>query len=314
MLWVFATYLLAVDVLPNFLLLIINCSGYLPYSDRPGPGWQPPHWPHWEELSFFIGFALYLGIPTCLYATGQTILARICELCSLPKWVVGIVGSILGFFASALSMAAAGWMIALSPLGVYLAAGCGLVWGALVLPWIVKPRQQHVAIGIRIALPIVLTGAAAFALIYPLLPKTPEVGITFEISRITPGAGLISADKTPYLKAETQSEIEALNLRGDLHGGIQSALVSAGDPNGVDVVVLALQPIDHEYKLEVPAKGHVVYVLENSKLTAHPSLGKKDKKTILIEPGVDKTYEGGRIKVGSDRDFTAFTWYPPIAR
>jgi hypothetical protein len=61
-LWIMATYVIAADLLPNSLLVLVNSAGYLPYSDRPGPGWQMPHLPTGEELQFFVGFAsLLLG-------------------------------------------------------------------------------------------------------------------------------------------------------------------------------------------------------------------------------------------------------------
>jgi hypothetical protein len=312
MVWIFATYLLAADLLPNLLMLLINCIGYLPYSDRPGPGWQAPHFPGKEELGFYFGFALYLGIPSLLYAAGQTLLAFVYELCSLPKWVMRVLGALIGYIASGLLMAGAGWMIAIAPVGVYIASACGLLWGLLVMPAFVRPREKHLPIAARIALPLFLDAAAVLYFIYPLIPKTPVAPITFELNRVTNGADLVLADKTEYLKPETQAEIDGLNLHGEVHGGIQSTQGTNG--SDVDVVVLAFQPIDHEYKLDVPAQGHVVYILANGKLTPHPALQKIEKVHIWIEPGSDTTYEGGKIKVGSEGKPSAFTWYPIIRR
>jgi hypothetical protein len=312
MVWIFATYILAADLLPNLMLLLINCIGYLPYSDRPGPGWQAPHFPGKGELGFYLGFALYLGIPSLLYAAVQTLLAFVYEMCSLPKWVVRVLGAITGYIAAGLLMAGAGWMIAIAPVGVYIASGCGLLWGLLAMPALVRPREARLPMAVRIALPLVLSSAAVPYLIYPLIPKAPIAPITFELNRITDGADLVRADKTEYLKPETQAEIDGLNLHGEVHGGIQSTQgTNSGD---VDVVVLALQHIDQEYKLDVPDQGHVVYVLADGKLTPHPTLSKLEKVHIWIEPGEDAIYDGGKIKVGSKGKLSAFTWYPAIRR
>lgn len=311
--WIFATYVVAADFLPNLLMLVVNCSGYLPYCDRPGPGWQAPHWPQMSELSFFFGFALYMGIPTLLYAAGQTLLALTFEFCSLPKWLVRLLGAVLGFLAAGLLMQGAGWMIAIAPIGVFIAAGCGFVWGMFVLPLFLVLQEPLLPSVARILLPLALFVGALFALIYPLLPRVPIAPITFEMNRVTPGTQIMSVDATPYLKPQTRAEIAALHLHGKMHGGIQSS-AGTGNSNGVDVVVIALQPIDREYRVEVPATGHVVYVLADDKLVPHPAFSKKDKRIIRIEPGTDKTFDGGRMRVGSAPDFTAFTWYPTIRR
>jgi hypothetical protein len=311
-LWAVLTYLFLADLLPNLLMLLVTCIGYLPYSDRPGPGWQAPHWPHKEEIEFFVGFAAYLGVPTLLYGLGQSLLAIVYGICSLPKWLLRLLGAITGYIAAGLLMAAVGWMIAIAPVGVYIASGCGLLWGVLVMPALVVPRQEHLPITLRVALPLLLDAAAIFYLVYPLIPKKPVAPITFELNRITEGEELVRADRTEYLKPETQQEIDGLNLRGRLHGGMQSTQgTNSGD---VDVVVLALQPIDHEYKLDVPAKGHVVYVLADGKLTPHPLFQEKESKHIWLRPGVNATYDGGQIKVGDAPEFSAFTWYPTIRR
>ena len=180
------------------------------------------------------------------------------------------------------------------------------------MPALVTPRDKHLPISARISLPLLLDVAAIFYLINPLLPKTPVAPITFEMNRVTSGTTQIYAPKTPYLKQETQVEMDNLNLHGEIHGGVQSSQGTSNED--VDVVVLAFQPIDHEYRLDVPAQGHVVYVLADGKLTPHPSFEKKEKQHIWIEPGEDKIYDGGKIKVGGQDKFFAFTWYPTIRR
>lgn len=312
-LWIVLTYVFFADVLPNVLLLVINCSGYLPYSDRPGPGWQAPHWPGSQELGFFFGFALYMGVPTLLYAAAQAVLGIIYGICSLPKWAIRVCGGVSAFLAAGLLMEGAGWMIAMAPIGVYLAAGCGFLWGTLLLPELVVRMTVVRPLAARIALPLIVVGCGVAYLIYPLLPKTPLPSITFEMNRVTPGSSFVQAAATPYLKAETQREIDALQLHGDEHGGIQSSQ-GTGSDQSVDVVVLTLEPIRREYKLDVPAFGHVVYVLEKGKLTAHPSIQKKARESILIDPGVDPVLDGGRIKVGDMPQFANFTWYPTIKK
>ena len=180
------------------------------------------------------------------------------------------------------------------------------------MPALVIPRSEQLPMSARIALPFFFDVAAIFYLIYPLLPKTPVAPITFEMNRVTSGTTPIYAPKTPYLKQETQAEMDKLNLHGEIHGGVQSSQGTGN--NDVDVVVLAFQPIDHEYKLDVPARGHVVYILAGDKLTPYPSFEKKEKQHIWIKPGDAATYDGGKIKVGDKQEFVPFMWYPGIRR
>src|SRR5437764_15241795 len=54
------TGLFCLVLLGGLLLLLLICSlvGYLPYSDRPGPGWETPHLPSWQEIRFYAGWEL----------------------------------------------------------------------------------------------------------------------------------------------------------------------------------------------------------------------------------------------------------------
>ncbi len=110
LLWVLITYVLATDFLVNLLLVVVNSSGYLPYSDRPGPGWQRPHLPSKEELQFFLSFALFLLRGTALYGGLFAALARAFGV--LPHSSMGSSAHryAFAFFASGIMMAAAGWI------------------------------------------------------------------------------------------------------------------------------------------------------------------------------------------------------------
>ena len=103
------------------LLVLVNSVGYLPYSDRPGPGWQLSHLPTLAEVQFFAGFALLLAAGTAIYGFALAGMGWALEFCSLPRWVVGVFAAPIAFMTSGLMMADGGWLIALSPVGVYTA-------------------------------------------------------------------------------------------------------------------------------------------------------------------------------------------------
>jgi hypothetical protein len=178
-----ATYVIAADVLPNLLLILVNGVGYLPYSDRPGPGWQTPHLPSGEELRFFVGFAFLLLKGTTFYALIFAAAGFVLGFCSLPRWALRLVTVPTAFLASGLMMAAGGWIIAISSMGVYTAAGCGALWGLFVFPRLV-PRMNYVLpIAARIAVPVVMFAGGTYCLVRPLLPDPGLTNAKIEIIR-----------------------------------------------------------------------------------------------------------------------------------
>jgi len=311
-LYIFASYVLASNLIPVILLLLIEWIGYLPYSDRPGPGWQHPHLPERAEVSFYLSFALMLCRPTLFYAAAHTLLAAIYELCSLPRWLVRILGGITAFLSAGLLMGGVGWMIAIAPIGVYLAAGCGLLWGVLLLPAWYAPREHTIPLWLRIGAVLLCCGGGIFYLLRPFLPRKPTPPINLSIVRITPSAGEVDWTPSEFFSQQTWTELNNLHLHGDIHGGIQSG--TSGEGETVDIAVIALQPINRKYKIAVPASGHVVYVLDHDTLTPHPAFSSKDDRSFTLKPGEDKTLDGGTLRPSDfDKDET-FTWSPAIAR
>ena len=198
-LWTALSYIVFTAVLPNLLLLIVNCSGYLPYSDRPGPGWQSPHLPSKDELGFFLGFAAYMVRPTAIYALAFGVIGLLFGLCSLPRWLVRLLGSPLALIAAGFLMMAAGWMIAISALGIYVAAVCGFVWGLLLLPLLTVPRDKPLPIIMRVMLPVGVFAASGLFLVRPFLPNLAETTVTVFVVEQTPlGKPLINLDWSAF--------------------------------------------------------------------------------------------------------------------
>ena len=46
------------------LLFVASAVGYLPYSDRPGPGWHGAHIPGLREIGFYFSFAIFFAITS----------------------------------------------------------------------------------------------------------------------------------------------------------------------------------------------------------------------------------------------------------
>jgi hypothetical protein len=183
LLWVSVTYILAADLAPSLLLLAVNSLGYLPYSDRPGPGWQGPHLPSKGELQFFFGFAVVLLRGTAFYAALFAFLSRVLGVCRVPRWSLRLVATPLAIFSSGIMMAAAGWLIAISPLGVYTAAICGGTWGLLIFPRLIPKIAYVPPLPIRVIVPVLLFVIGGYWLIRPLLPNQSLTNAKVEIIR-----------------------------------------------------------------------------------------------------------------------------------
>lgn len=180
---VMVTYVLAADLLPNLLMLVINSSGYLPYSDRPGPGWQNPHIPKKEELQFLFGFALILLKGSAFYGVIYSASAWFLGFCRVPRWGLRLVATPLAFVSSGIMMEAAGWLIAISSIGIYTAAVCGGLWGLLVFPRLVPRASYLPPLAVRIIAPTLIFVAGGYWLISPLLPNRALTNAKIEVVR-----------------------------------------------------------------------------------------------------------------------------------
>jgi hypothetical protein len=139
--WRFVAVLSAASVL---LMLVYSAIGYLPYSDRPGPGWGniPVHWPTLEEIGYFSGWALLLLPPA--YFMGQLIFVFIVLVrwFSAPQWLARALGGLFCAGFGMLAVAAAGWYIAAAPAVDDGAGIFAFVLGAWGLPRISPSREM----------------------------------------------------------------------------------------------------------------------------------------------------------------------------
>ena len=113
--------------------------GYLPYSDRPGPGWIGKFpaigWADfWHSVDFLLGWALML-VPYAMVA-GLIVFAltRLLERFKTPRVVVAIIAALISGFASGYIVLGIGWYIAIADAPVYFAIVLGLIFGGFLLP------------------------------------------------------------------------------------------------------------------------------------------------------------------------------------
>lgn len=296
----------------SIVLLLASCFGYLPYSDRPGPGWWGHvHWPSWAECSTYLGFAPWFAYFCLYFGLGLFGLCLVLSIASTPRWLNRLLGGVIAAASASLAVAGAGWYLALAAIGPDAAIVLGLFYGVFLFPRFVKPRSVPIAMWVRISAVTCATALFVYWIVFPFLPHEHPAAIDYDLVRVTPGQKAVTS--TSLLGKDIAADLALLHLQGDIHGGIGGAAASDQNTPSIEMELIALEPITKDAKLAIPKTGHVIYILQNGEWTAHPSIGQKDKRTFALGPGTDPRYDGGRMKL-SGEDFHSFTWYPVIPK
>ena len=119
--------------------------GYLPYSDRPGPGWIGKFpaigWANfWHNALYMFEWAVLLIPLASITGLIMFSIARILEGFGTPRTIVAVVGGLLAGLASGYIVLGVGWYIAIAAAPVYFAAVLGLIYGSVLLP---RRRAVH---------------------------------------------------------------------------------------------------------------------------------------------------------------------------
>src|SRR5260370_15455642 len=136
--WQITVVLYNLVVMLTVLVLLLGCSavGYLPYSDRPGPGWGnvAAHVPRLEEIQYFGAWTIYL-VPMCAFwGSVLFFLGAWAAWFKTPRWLIWVSGALFYGFLTLLATDAAGWYIAIAPFPVYGTGVAGALFRALILP------------------------------------------------------------------------------------------------------------------------------------------------------------------------------------
>ncbi len=283
------TYIIAADFLPNALLVVVESIGYLPYSDRPGPGWKMPHLPTGQEVEFFASFALLLLRATALYGLIFSIAGLILGLCSLPRWGQRVFAAPTAFLASGMVMAGAGLLIAISASGVYIAAGCGALWGLFVFPQLVPEMSRSLPAPARVAVPFLMLVGGTYWLIKPWLPNPGLTNAKIEVvRRHDPGADLSQIDLS-----FVGPSISPLAQFPGRYVSVNRMEFTTDDRNQVRVLLIIDddRPVSHSFVL--PRSGNAVYRQHQAKWYVERAASRNSE--ISLELTSD---DGGGISLG----------------
>ena len=132
-------YLLVVIGGTVAFLSLAPVFGYLPYSDRPGPGWYGRFpaisWAEFiETVWYMLDWAKLFIWQSSFCALLIFLLARGLELVRTPRIAVAIVCAVVSVFFTGFLILAAGWYIAIGAAPFYFAIFLAVVFGALLVP------------------------------------------------------------------------------------------------------------------------------------------------------------------------------------
>ncbi|MGH7324615.1 MAG: hypothetical protein ACREJ9_08205 [Candidatus Rokuibacteriota bacterium] len=174
---------LYVVVLVGGTVLIVVATafiGYLPYSDRPGPGWYG-----WRgsislhELAFVLQWSIFLVIPAAVVGAFLFLSVQLLQWLHTPRWLIGALGALVSGVLSLMVVAGVGWIVAL---GAVAACGAGIIggfFGGWFLPRYAARPVIRARLGILHRLRVLVLWCVATGLVlYPFVPGRGPIRVT----------------------------------------------------------------------------------------------------------------------------------------
>jgi len=295
------------------VLVVSTLVGYLPYSDRPGPGWQGvQHTLSVAGVWFFLSWAGFAAVHVFTVGIMLFLGARILQLIMIPRWIIRVLGAPTSAFLSLYVVAGVGWYIAIAPFPVYAAGVLGFAFGAfLLVPTqddadAQRPRARH---WIALGAPIVIVGLGA-GMSYVRSLSDQRLQVVFVKWDDLPQEGGIVA-KTgagPPLATEELDQLRSAGLRGTLT--VVGSFTQGSGPDARMVVVMKTQPLS-PVTLYQPDQGKMVYVQDQENWARYPSDAPVlDRLVELYTPAESPSHTRFWVQLasGAQSGGTATTW------
>jgi hypothetical protein len=294
------------------LLVVVSAVGYLPYSDRPGPGWHAAHIPALQEVGYYASWAIFFVGPfALLWGILLFALVRALGWLGTPRWLVRTITAVFAFFLSLLGLAATGWYIAIAGVIVYGGAAIAALFSAWIFTHFMGASGPLKNNWLRWVGAAVAVSASCSLVIYPMLPDRDAQSLEVVLERLVPGPDEIGS--AGGLTKDEVSLLNSLDLRGELRGGIQSSSSGTGEKHARALIVVR-EPLTSKTVLREPKATNVVYVQEGGTFLMYPSDAPTIRRRITLVEG-NGEFEGLTVEIdpviGKP---STFTWYPPIKR
>jgi len=292
-------------------LIASKVVGYLPYSDRPGPGWVHPGI-NFAELWFFISWALLMLPYAAVWALGIYLFSLLVSWLRAPRWLVVLSSGLLAGYVTLTLVAGFGWYIAMASAPVYVAAGLGVVWGAVLIPRYTVRRIPVAPPSIFHGIALVGAYAGAGALIYWLFffqSYSQQLEVMFV--RLVESSGVDAAGDAPNGLTDVERDfLDRLNPGGSIHFGLQS-FASGSDEFKARALIVTRGPLESQVSLPQPKAANVIYLVDGTRWSMSPSDAPTLSRRIRFAPS-GKPTGALLIRIDPGDAGTEFTWYPPI--
>jgi hypothetical protein len=280
--WVISLALYALVVAVGTLIFLVGSLmvGYLPYSDRPGPGWGRGAF-DWSGFSFFLSwlplllyFLLYIG--AALFP-----LARLLSWFHSPRWLLRVFGGLFAGIAALVGVSAAGWYIAISAYPVYAGGMSGMIYGALILPRFAGPVRSGPAKWWQwIGTAATIVGCGAFVA-YPLIPHDqPNESLEVEVVRLIAGPGDLTAQTKAGLNQRELKYLKSLGLTGTLD--LESSGQYGPRAQHERVVIVLTAALRSFAEFREPSADDVIYVQQGDAWIKNPPEAPTIRKKISV--------------------------------
>lgn len=259
--------------------------GYLPYSDRPGPGWGRGVF-NWSEFEFFLDWMLFL--PYFLLQTDVALfpLARLLGWFHSPRWLLRVFGGVFAGIAALVGVAAAGWYIAIAEFPAVCGAVSGLIYGAVILPRFAGPARSSPATWRQWTGAIATILACGAFVVYPLIPidqPNLDLGVEVVVARVIAGPGDLTTQTMAGLNQDELKFLKSLGFRGTLHLDAQGGRFNPAVKHGKAVIVLT-RHLNSRAEFRQPSEEHVIYVQQGGRWRMYPSDATTSHKKIRLSP------------------------------
>ena len=124
-------------------MVVVQTIGYLPYSDRPGPGWYKQELSiNLDQIKYIWGFIWFLGIYVLAELVIVYGLFRLFRLIGFNRIVYAVLGGLIIGFLTLYNTMGIGWYIAIDTSSVFAGGILGIIYGSTLFPKFLEPNEK----------------------------------------------------------------------------------------------------------------------------------------------------------------------------
>ena len=284
-------YLLAVGWYVGLIVigLVITLTtssaiGYLPYSDRPGPGWTDP-WFSFGQLWYYVQWSLLLVAPSAIYGTVVFVYLRVLRVLDAPSALIRVVGATSAGLMTFVISAGVGWYISMAAFPVFVATALGGWWGAVLCPRYLGPKPQPRPTWVRWTASgvLVLAGASGFYATF-LAPRYGQ-NLSLSILRVTPGDEGSPGRVGSPLEPGEQLILDSILPNAHFEQGPRGSSSSGNSDINARMLIIVTGPLTTEVQLRQPKGVSVVYLQRGATWDMIPADATTLSQVITLGPG-----------------------------